>query len=86
MSKEKSIAIASLSPVDKAVYLTKRNQRSYWQKLSHKEWETFCGKMAEWFEDVAPDEWDDFIKANKDRKAKSDKEALIRAVEERSKK
>ena len=86
MSKEKAAKIASLSPVDKAVYLSKRNQRSYWQKLSHKEWLDFCNVMATWFEDVAPDEWDEYVEANNARKAKSDEEALVKAVKERSKK
>lgn len=86
MSREKAAAIAALSPSDKAVYISKRNQRSYWQRLSHEEWIEFCKKMGDWFTKSAPDEWDKYIIANNERKAKSDEAALLRAVKEKLKK
>ncbi len=76
MSKEKAAKLASLSTVDMSVYRSKRNQRSYWQGLPHKDWVAFCKKMADWFTNEAPDEWDNYVIANKARKAKSDEAAL----------
>lgn len=78
MSREKAAALMALSEVDMAVYKTKRNQRSYWQTLSHDEWVEFCGKMAAWFSVEAADEWDEYVIANNARKAASDKTALER--------
>ncbi len=76
MSKEKAARIQGLSPVDRAVYTAKRNQRCYWQRLSHDDWVEFCEKMGQWFCESAPDEWDTYVAANKARKAESDKRAL----------
>jgi len=78
MSKAKAAGILALSPTDFAIWRSKRNQRSYWQKLSHAEWVEFCQKMGDWFINSASDEWDDFIIANNARKAASDKAALER--------
>ncbi len=77
MSKEKAIAIMLLSPTDRSVYLSKRNQRSYWQDLKHDEWVEFCKAMADWFKKDAANEWDDYVASNDDRKAASDKAALL---------
>ena len=78
MSKEKAAAIAAMSPSAFAVYKSKRNQRSHWQNLDHKEWAAFCKIMGKWFTEEATDEWDKFIIKNAERKAKSDIEALAR--------
>ncbi|KKL92826.1 hypothetical protein LCGC14_1880820 [marine sediment metagenome] len=78
MSREKAAALMALSDVDAAVYRSKRNQRSYWQRLDHDEWVEFCKKMGDWFSDEAPDEWDNYVIANNARKAASDKAALER--------
>ncbi len=78
MSREKVAALAAMSPPELAAYKAKRNQRSYWQSLDHKEWATFCKIMGKWFTESATDEWDKFVKANALRKAKSDIEALAR--------
>ncbi len=76
MSKEKAAKIASLSDKDFALYKSKRNHRSYWQRLSHKDWVAFCKEMAEWFKKDAPDEWNNYVVANKVRKVESDRIAL----------
>ena len=60
MSREKAIAIMQMSPTDKSVYLSKRNQRTFWQDLSHDEWVAFCKSMADLFKKDAPDEWDNY--------------------------
>ena len=78
MSREKAAALMALSDVDMAVYRSKRNQRSYWQRLSHDEWVEFCEKMGEWFSNEADDEWDNYVIANNKRKAASDKAALAK--------
>jgi len=78
MSKEKAAAIAALAPPEFAAYKSKRNQRSFWQTLSHKEWAAFCKIMGKWFTSEATDEWDKYVKANNERKAKSDIQALAR--------
>ena len=75
MSREKAASILALSDVDRAVYVSKRNQRSYWQRLSHSEWVDFCAAMGQWLTQEAPNEWDDFVIANKARKAASDVQA-----------
>ncbi len=80
MSKEKVAKLISLSVKDKAIYMSKRNHRSYWQQLSHKEWVAFCKEMGDWFSKDAPDEWDKYVKANNARKAKSDEDAVVRAA------
>jgi hypothetical protein len=76
MSREKAARLAALSEKDMAIYKSKRNQRSYWQRLSHEDWVAFCNAMGEWFLRQAPDEWDNYIIANNKRKAESDKRAL----------
>ncbi len=78
MSREKAAALMALSNVDMAVYRSKRNQRSYWQHLTHDEWTKFCQKMGDWFSTQAADEWDNFVIANNARKAASDKAAFER--------
>ena len=80
LASEKAAALMSLSPVDKAAYRSKRNQRLYWQRLSHAEWVEFCEKMGKWFLEVAPDERDNFVKFNKERKAASDAAALEQVI------
>ncbi len=76
MSKEKALDLMQMTIVEKSVYLSKRNQRSYWQNLSHNEWTEFCQSMANWFKKDAPDEWDDYVVANDERKKASYLEAL----------
>ena len=76
MSKKKALSILSMSSADKSVYLSKRNQRSYWQDLSHDEWVEFCKIMGDWFTNDAADEWDDYVVSNNERKAASDLAAL----------
>ncbi len=76
MSKEKAIAIMQLNPTEKSVYLSKRNQRAYWQDLTHDEWVKFCKAMADWFKKDAASEWDDYSVSNNERKAASDLAAL----------
>lgn len=78
MSKNKQGIIDSMSHIDFAIYKAQRNQRPTWQKLSHDEWVEFCNKMSEWFSKDAADEWDNYVIANKARKAKSDEEAVIK--------
>lgn len=78
MSKEKAAALAALSPTDLAVYTATRNLRGHWQRLTHKDWASFCKKMGKWLTESATDEWDAYTKANNERKAKSDIEALAR--------
>jgi len=78
MSRAKAAALMALSDVDMAVYKTKRNQRSYWQSLSHDDWVEFCEKMGTWFSNDAPDEWDNYVIVNNARKAASDAAALER--------
>ncbi len=78
MSRDKAAELMSSSNVDMAVYRSKRNQRAYWQRLTHEEWVEFCNTMGEWFNVSAQDEWDDYVKANNERKAKSDADALLR--------
>jgi len=80
MSRAKVAEIAAMSPADFAVYRSKRNQRSFWQTLTHKEWVAFCKKMGAWFTKEAADEWDDFVAANNKRKAKSDAAALAKRL------
>ncbi len=69
MSREKAAALMSLSVVDMSVYRSKRNQRSYWQRLTHGDWVEFCQKMGEWFTNEAANEWDKYVVANNARKA-----------------
>ncbi len=78
MSREKMAKLMALSETEMAVYRSKRNQRVCWQRLSHEDWVEFCKEMAGWFDREAPNEWDDYVKANNARKAKSDAEALKR--------
>jgi len=75
MSRAKVAALLALSPVDMAVWKTKRNQQSYWRHFQHSEWLEFCQKMAGWFAKDAPDEWDTYTAWNKARKLASDIEA-----------
>ena len=76
MSKEKALAIMAMNPVERSVYTSKRNQRSYWQRLPHDEWVEFCNVMSAWFNNEAPDEWDEYVVRNNERKAASDLAAL----------
>ena len=78
LAREKAAALMALSAVDMGVYRSKRNQRLYWQRLSHDDWAEFCQKMGGWFAKEATDEWDKFVIANKARKLASDKAALER--------
>jgi len=78
MSKEKVAEIAALAPPQFAAYKSKRNQRTFWRTLSHKEWAAFCKIMGKWFASEATDEWDNYIIANDKRKAESDIAALAR--------
>lgn len=77
MSTEKAAIILSLSKTDNAVYKSKRNQRAYWQRLTHDEWVEFCETMAAWFANGAADEWDNYVIANNARKEESDAAALV---------
>jgi hypothetical protein len=86
MSKEKALKIASLSTVDFAVYKTKRNLRSLWQKLSHEEWVSFCSQISNWLSNNAADEWDKQVIANDERKAQSDEDADIENVKKKRRK
>ena len=74
--REKTAKLMAMSDAEKAVYRSKRNQRSYWQNLSHDEWVEFCKTMGEWFINEAADEWDKFVISNNERKAASDLAAL----------
>lgn len=85
MSKEKAAAILTLTGVDKSVYYIKRNLQSHWRSLSHEEWVEFCKVMENWFAKEALDEWDEYVKVNNARKAKSDQMALERVLESRRK-
>ena len=85
MSRSKAAKIIALEGADRHVWYNKRNLRLVWKALSHDDWIEFCKKMADWFLSDAPDEWDDAARFNKARKAKSDKAALKRVVEEREK-
>ena len=76
MSKEKALALMQMTAVEKGVYLSRRNQRTFWQNLSHDEWAEFCTVMADWFKNDATDEWDDYVISNNERKAASDLAAL----------
>ncbi len=78
MSKAKAAAILALEPAERAVYDMTRQMRGPWQRLSHDEWVDFCGQMGAWFIDSAPDEWDEYVKANKERKRLSDEAAVAR--------
>lgn len=82
MGVKKAAAILALEGADKSEWYTKRQLRAQWNKLPHDEWVRFCGLMADWFSTDAPDEWDEYTKANNLRKARNDKtvlEALITA-------
>ena len=72
MSKEKAAALLLMSDVEKAVWRSKRNQRSYWQRLPHHEWMEFCTIMSRWFGGDAVDELDNIVEANRVRDAASD--------------
>lgn len=76
MSKQKAARLMSMSELEAAIYRSRRNQRPYWQHLSHEEWVTFCQRMASWFTKQAPDEWDKYVINNNARKAESDRKAL----------
>ncbi len=78
MSKAKAAAILALEPADRAVYDMKRQMRGSWQRLTHAEWVDFCAQMGVWFKKSAPDEWDEYVKANMERKRLSDEAALAR--------
>ena len=78
MSREKAARLMAMSDVEAAVYRSKRNQRAYWQRLSHEEWVEFCKAMSHWFRREAPNEWDNYVAANNERKTASDEAALKR--------
>ena len=79
MSREKVSRLMSMSDVDMAVYRSKRNQRSFWQRLNHNQWVEFCNKMAGWFKEHAHDEWDQVVALNNSRKLGSDVKAHEKA-------
>ncbi len=83
MSRTKAAKILALEVADKHVWHVNRNLLHVSQELSHEEWLEFCKKMADWFQGDAPDEWDEYTKANKERKAKSDAAALEKVMAER---
>lgn len=83
MSRKKAAAILSLSDVDRCIRRAKRDARIPWQRLSDDEWVEFCGKMAGWFANQAPDEYDLYVKENNARKAASDKTALEKKTKAR---
>ena len=76
MVNETALSIMQMSLMEKSVWLSKRNQRSYWQDLTHDEWVEFCKVMSDWFKNDAADEWDDYVIRNNERKAASDLAAL----------
>jgi len=77
-ARERALVMAHWSRVESFTYKSKRSQRIYWQKLNRDEWVNFCGLMAAWFAEKAPSEFDEFVEANKLRKAASDAAALVR--------
>jgi len=82
MGVKKAAAILALEGADKSEWYIKRQLRAQWTKLPHDEWVKFCRSMSDWFSTDAPDEWDEYVKANTLRKARNDKavlEALITA-------
>ena len=72
MINQTALSIMQMNPVEKSVWLSQRNQRSFWQNLDHGEWVKFCKVMADWFKKDAADEWDKYVIANDQRKAASD--------------
>ena len=76
MGVKKAAAILALEGADRSEWRTKRQLRHQWKKLPHDEWVRFCGLMADWFSTDAPDEWDEYVVANKLRKDRNDKAAL----------
>ena len=74
--RDKAARLMAMNDVERALHRSKRNQRSYWQRLDHADWVKFCKEMASWFKSEAPDEWDDFVIRNDERKAASDEAAL----------
>jgi len=83
LAREKTAQLMSMSAVDMAAYRSKRNQRSYWQRLPHEEWVEFCEKMGKWFLEIAPNERDNIVKFNKERKAANDAVALEKVIRDK---
>jgi len=84
VSRQKVAAILALNEPDRAAWVIKRQLMVHWRQLDHKDWVKFCKQMATWFSKDAPDEWDKYTQANKERKAKSDAAALKKVLAERA--
>ena len=76
LARHKAARLMAMDDVERAVYHSKRNQRSYWQHLDHTDWVKFCKEMSSWFDEQAPDEWDEYVIHNNERKAASDLAAV----------
>jgi len=82
MGKEKAAKMIGLTGAARSEFLIQRQLTRDWRSLSHKEWLKFCKNMADWFSTGAPTEFDDYVKANKERKLTSDIAALETIIKE----
>ena len=82
MSSEKAAGIIGLTGSAKSAFFIKRQLQRDWRSLSHKEWVKFCKEMAKWFTEEAPNEFNDYVKANKERKLNSDIAVLEKIISE----
>lgn len=80
MGVKKAAAILALEGAEKSEWYIKRQLMAQWKRLPHDEWLKFCKSMSDWFSTDALDEWDEYVAANKLRKARNDKVALERVI------